>query len=58
MLECWNIGRMGFGIRLGKDNSQSGKCFTKGCCDRIKMDNIPLSTTIPFFHYSIIPWLK
>jgi len=51
MLECWNIGKMGFGIL---------SCWVNGnnrFGDKIKMDNILLKTTIPSFHYSIIPWL-
>jgi hypothetical protein len=44
MLECWNIGKMGFGI-LG--------CWINYNCrfdDKIKMDNFLLLTTIPSFH--------
>jgi len=48
-MEFWNIGIMVLGMRyfLFKHDS----CFD----DRIKIESDPFKTTIPSFHYSIIP---
>jgi hypothetical protein len=47
MLECWNAGRMGFGI-IGKI------CVD----DKIKSGEYPFKINFPAFHYSIIPCLR
>ena len=59
MSGCWNIGKMGFSLRLVQLMARRGH-WTVGLMPiivytiKLKMDNIPLLTTIPPFHYSII----
>jgi hypothetical protein len=47
MLECWNNGRVGFGILQSWINGRNRSDD--------KIDKILSKTTIPTFHYSTIP---
>jgi len=60
MLECWNTGMMGFGLRLVETTARRGN-WDVGTLEKFIVDmagkvsnnkNIPLKTT---FHYSTIP---
>jgi hypothetical protein len=61
MLECWNIGKMGFDLRPVEPTARRG-CRTVGLMAiivltiKLKMGNILKKNIIPSFHYSIIPW--
>jgi hypothetical protein len=71
MLECWNIGKMGFDLRprfqpIGLTGRWVESTARRGCRTvglmaiivltiKLKMDNILKKNIIPSFHYSIIP---
>jgi len=64
MMEQWNCGIMGSGLRLvmpAYGSERIMQCWingpaTGGNDDKIKMANILLQTNIPAFHHSIIPF--
>ncbi len=57
MMEQWNSGIMGSGLRLGEYNAMlDNGPATGGIDDKIKMTNILLKTNSPAFHHSIIPF--